>query len=266
MTLRAMHSAASGMQANEFNLDTIANNLANAGTTGFKRTRANFEDLFYQYLKIPGAKDANSKLAPLGVGVGLGTRVAGTAIDFTQGSPRLTGNDLDVAIMGEGFFQVNDGAEILYTRAGAFSINAEGELVVASGSRGRVLEPAITIPAGTTNITISAAGIVLALTPPQTAPQEVGQIQTVTFINPQGLLQRGENLFSQTDSSGAPLQGQPGLEGRGDLQSGSLEMSNVEPVKELIELIKTQRNFELNSQVVQAADQLLQQIANLRRF
>lgn len=265
MSVRAMHSAASGMVASEFNLDTIANNLANAGTTGFKRTRADFEDLYYQYLKPPGAQDANSVLAPIGIGVGLGTQISGTQVDFNQGNLLTTGNQYDVAIVGDGFFQVADGQETLYTRAGNLTINADQNLVIASAGRGRLLEPTINIPTGTTLIAISPDGNVSATAPPN-APQQVGQIQLANFVNPQGLIQRGENLFAATEVSGAAQAGAPNLEGRGQIRQSSLESSNVEPVRELVELIKTQRNFELNSQVVQAADQSLQLVANLRRF
>ncbi|GAB4150869.1 MAG: flagellar basal-body rod protein FlgG [Planctomycetaceae bacterium] len=266
MSVRAMHSAATGMLANEFSLDVIANNLANANTTGFKKSRVNFEDLFYQHLNAPGAPDANGQLSPVGTSLGLGTRVSGTQLDHTVGNQIQTGRQLDVAIQGDGFFQIQDTSEILYTRAGNFTVNSEGALVLASAGRGRLLEPSITIPPGTTEISIAPDGVVSAITPPATTSQQLGTIQTANFINPEGLLQRGDNLYSATDASGDPLIGQPGLEGRGSLRSAVLETSNVEPVKELINLIKTQRNFELNSQVVQAADQTLQLVANLRRF
>eukprot|EP00913_Durusdinium_trenchii_P013352 g12533.t1 len=243
-----MHSGASGMAASELNLDTIANNLANAGTTGFKRTRANFEDLFYQYLKPPGAQDAASKLAPIGVGVGLGTQVSGTQLDFNQGNLKTTTNPYDIAIVGNGFFQVQDGAEILYTRAGNLNINTDQDLVIASAGRGRLLEPAINIPQGTTMVSISSDGTVTATAPPAAA-QQVGQIQLANFVNPQGLIQRGENLYAASDASGTAQVGAPDLEGRGKIRQNALETSNVEPVTELVELIKTQRNFELNSQI-----------------
>lgn len=265
MSVRAMHAAASGMAASEFNLDTIANNLANAGTTGFKRTRADFEDLFYQYLKPPGAQDNQSVLAPVGIGVGLGTQISGTQVDHTQGNLLTTGNQFDLAIVGEGFFQVQDGQEILYTRAGNLTVNADQNLVISSAGRGRLLEPTINIPTGTTLVSISSDGNVSATAPPN-APQQVGQILLANFVNPQGLIQRGENLYAATEVSGAPQTGAPDLEGRGRIRQSALETSNVEPVRELVDLIKTQRNFELNSQVVQAADQSLQLIANLRRF
>ena len=266
MGLRAMHSAATGMSAGLTQLDVIANNLANSSTTAFKRSRVNFEDLYYEHLKLPGAQDSQGKLTPVGISVGLGTRVAATAVDHGEGSLQETGSQLDVAIVGDGFFQVQDGTQILYTRAGAFSVNADGDLVMQSADRGRLIEPAISIPQDATEVSISGDGIVSVLPPGSNQLTQVGQMQTVRFINPQGLLQQGENLYAATESSGAPLQGNPGLEGRGLLRQGFLELSNVEPVQELVDLIKSQRMFELNSQVIQAADQLLQLAANLRRF
>ncbi len=267
MTIRALQSAATGMEAYEFNLDTIANNMANAGTTAFKRSRANFEDLFYQHLKLPGAQDANGRAAPVGIQVGLGTRIQGVEVDHKEGSLLQTGGALDLAIVGNGFFQLQDpSGQIVYTRAGTFSVNADGAVVMAGADIGRLLEPNITVPPGTTDISISGDGVVSVLEPPNQTPTQLGQIQTVKFLNPQGMIQLGENLYGATDASGSPQVGTPGLEGRGQIRQGFLEASNVEPVRELIDLIKTQRNFELNSQVVQASDQLLQLVANLRRF
>jgi flagellar basal-body rod protein FlgG len=266
MSIRAMQSAATGMEGFMFNLDVIANNLANAQTTAFKRSRTNFEDLYYEYLKIPGAQDANGKFTPVGIDVGLGSRVASTQLDFFQGSLLETGKQLDIAITGEGFFQIQDGSQILYTRAGTFTRNADGEVVMASADKGRLIEPPITVPPDTLEIAISGEGIVSVIQAGSSASTQIGQIQTARFINPEGLIQMGENLYQQSDASGTPLLGNPGQEGRGLLRQGFLEASNVEPVRELIDLIKTQRNFELNSQVVQASDQTLQLIANLRRF
>lgn len=262
----ALNTAASGMEANQFKLDTIANNLANAGTTAFKRSRANFEDLFYEQLKLPGTLDSQGQFTPTGVAVGLGTRVSSTQIDFSEGSLLETGGTLDLAIIGEGFFQVQDGAQILYTRAGTFTVNADGNIVLASADRGRLLEPAITLPPDAIDITINEDGNVMYRQAGSTQLQTAGQIQLSRFVNPQGLIQLGENLYGQTDASGTPLTGEPGQEGRGALRQYFLETSNVEPVRELVELIKTQRNFELNSEVVQAADQVLQLVANLRRY
>lgn len=266
MGLRALQTAATGMESHLFNLDIIANNLANAGTTAFKRSRSNFQDLYYEHFKLPGAIDEQGQLSPIGLAVGLGSRVAGTQLDHTGGSLLETGKVLDLAIVGDGFFQVQDGDEILYTRAGTFTQNAEGQLVVASADRGRLLEPVITIPQDAQDVVITSDGFVSVRQAGSQAFTQLGQIQLVRFVNPHGLIQQGDNLYALSDASGQPLPGSPGTEGRGQLRSGFLEASNVEPVQELVDLIKTQRNFELNSQVVQAADQALQLIANLRRF
>jgi flagellar basal-body rod protein FlgG len=268
MTVRALYTAASGMEAFQTNLDVIANNLANASTTAYKRSRANFEDLFYQYLKLPGTLDSNGQPTPIGMAIGLGARVNGTEVDYSQGNFVQTSRQLDLSISGEGFFQIQDPqtGNTLYTRSGMFTINANGQVVLASSDIGRLLEPALQIPPGATQITITGDGVVSVLEPPNQNATQIGNIQTVKFINPQGLIQLGQNLYQQSDGSGSPQVGAPGLEGRGLLKQGFLESSNVEPVNELVDLIKTQRAFELNSQVVQASDQTLQLIANLRRF
>jgi flagellar basal-body rod protein FlgG len=256
------------MEAFQMNLDNIANNLANAGTTAFKRSRVNFEDLFYQQLKLPGTLDSNGNPTPNGLAFGLGTRVNGTEIDQSQGNFIQTNNQLDLAISGEGFFQIQDPqtGQTLYTRAGMFTVNANGQVVLSSADIGRMLLPNITIPPGATQITITGDGVVSVLEPPNQIPTQVGNIQTVKFINPQGLIQLGQNLYENGQGSGPPQIGNPGLEGRGLLKQGFLESSNVEPTTELVDLIKTQRNFELSSQVVQAGDQILQLLTNLRRF
>jgi flagellar basal-body rod protein FlgG len=254
------------MDAMQFRLDVIANNLANAQTTAYKRSRVNFEDLYYQYYKIPGMIDQFGRPTSQGTDVGTGVRVQSTELDMTQGSLLSTGGQLDLAIAGDGFFQVNDGNRFLYTRAGNFSINANGQIVVASADIGRPLEPAITIPQDTLQITISADGIVSVLQAGQTQLNQIGQIQLARFINPQGLMQMGQNLYSQTVGSGNPLIGIPGQDGLGTLRQNFLEASNVEPVRELVDLITTQRTFELNSQAIQVADQSWQLVNNLRRF
>lgn len=264
MSLRAMYSAASGMQAHQFNLDTIANNLANASTTSFKRSRANFEDLFYEQMKLPGAQSPSGPTG-LGTSVGLGTRIQSTSLDFSNGSLTDTNNDLDLAIIGEGFFQVQDGQGLAYMRAGNFTRNADGTIVVGSADSGRILQPALQIPADATNVTITADGRV-TIQNAQNQVQEIGQLSLFRFPNSQGLMQRGENLFVETTASGTAIQGVPGTLGYGQLRQRALEASNVEPVRELVDLIRTQRNFELNGQTIQAADQMLQLISNLRRF
>lgn len=254
------------MDAFIFNLDVIANNLANAGTTGFKRSRTDFEDLYYQYFKAPGYSDNLGNVISEGIYAGSGTRVAAVQPDFQQGSLLTTGRQLDMAIEGRGFFQVSESGTYYYTRNGQLNINSNGTLVLASANRGLTLEPPITVPQDTTEISISADGVISVLQSGSTQFQQLGTIQLAQFINPQGLLQEGETLYSPTDASGTPLLSNPGDQGLGLIRQSFLEASNTEPVKELVDLIKTQRNVELNSQVVQASDQLLQLVSNLRRF
>jgi flagellar basal-body rod protein FlgG len=267
MSVQTLYTAATGMSALETKLDVIANNLANVNTTSFKRDRANFEDLIYRDYKLPGAQDTAGQFTPTGIYTGLGARVSSMQTDYQQGAFQQTGKQLDVAIEGNGFFQVTDpSGQIVYTRAGNFNINANGQLVMGSASTGRLLEPQIVIPPDATAINISPEGFVevqQANTPNLT---QVGQIQIVQFINNDGLQKLGENLYRETIASGAATPGNPGTNGLGRLQQGMLEASNVEPVHELIDLITTQRAFELNSQAVQAGDQILQQVANLRRY
>lgn len=267
MTVQALYSAATGMTSMETKLDIISNNLANIETTGFKRMRGNFEDLFYRHEKFPGSQDIAGEYTAVGTSVGLGSRVQSTQAEFKQGAFQQTGRKLDVAIEGNGFFQVVDpSGEIYYTRAGNFSINANGNLIVGSAGTGRLIEPPITIPEDATDIVITPEGRVSVQQPNNELLTDVGTIELATFINPEGLLRRGENLYSQTDASGTPTTGEPGQEGIGVLRQSSLEASNVEPVQELIDLITTQRAFELNSQAIQAGDQILQLVANLRRM
>ncbi|MBM3998980.1 MAG: flagellar basal-body rod protein FlgG [Planctomycetes bacterium] len=267
MSVQTLYTAATGMRSLETKLDVIANNLANVNTLGFKKDRANFEDLLYRQHVLPGSQDANSNRTPTGIAVGLGSRVQGIQTDFRQGAFQPTGNPYDLAIEGNGFFQVTDAAsgQILYTRAGNFDVNDQGQLVLASAQTGRLLEPAITIPSDATGVVVQADGQVLVRQTGSTTLSPAGQIQTASFINPDGLLKLGENLFSATDASGSPNVGSPGVNGLGVIRQNALEASNVEPVQELIDLITTQRSFELNSQAVQAGDQILQLVGNLRR-
>lgn len=266
MTIQTLYTAAAGMNSLETKLDVIANNMANINTTAFKRDRANFEDLLYRNYKLPGVLDAQSNPTPTGIKVGLGSRVQSVQSEFRQGSLQQTGKPTDVAIEGAGFFEVLDPTgDILYTRAGNFSVNANGQLVIGSAQTGRLLNPGVTIPQDATDIQISSSGQVMIRQPGNQNLQPVAQLQLSTFINPEGLLKLGENLYAVTDASGQPLQNTPGTNGAGTLTSGFLEASNVEPVQELIDLITTQRAFELNSQVVQAGDQILQLVSNLRR-
>lgn len=267
MSVQTLYTAATGMEALETKLDVIANNMANINTTGFKKDRANFEDLFYRQIRSPGAVNADGSRTPTGVEVGLGVRVSSTQSDHDQGAFQTTDNALDFAIEGDGFFQVQNpnGGSPMYTRAGNFGINADNELVLGSANTGYRIEPSITIPAEATDVVVTANGDVQYRTSTSPELQSVGQIQIATFINPDGLLKLGDNLFSRTSASGDAQVGNPGDAGYGQLRQGVLEASNVEPVTELIDLITTQRAFELNSQVVQAGDQIMQVVANIRR-
>ena len=267
MSVQTLYTAATGMQSLETKLDVIANNLANVNTTAFKKGRANFEDLFYRQIKLPGFQDSQGQITPTGIAVGLGSRVSSTQTDFTQGAFQQTSSELDIAIEGKGFFQVtNTDGNPVYTRAGNFSVNANGQLVLGSAQNGHVLEPSITIPPDTIGVVIGSDGTVQVQQAGQTNLSTQGSIQLAQFINPEGLLKLGENLYGATDASGQPSIGTPGQQGVGVLRQNALEASNVEPVQELIDLITTQRAFELNSQAVQAGDQVLQLVANLRRF
>ena len=269
MAIIALHSASTGLTALNSSLDIIANNLANANTDGFKASRANFQDLLYVERAQPGVENANGDRRPTGLYIGLGVRVSGTQVDFAQGAPNPTERPLDLMIDGEGFFQVqvsdDIGEGLAYTRAGNFAVNEDGELVLAT-SEGRRLIPEIVIPEGATNVTITQDGRVSVNLPGQDDAEEVGIIEIATFINPAGLKQIGENLYLPSAASGDAELGEPAEGGRGTLLQGFLESSNVDPVKELVNLIRTQRAFELNSQSIQAADEALQTISQLRRF
>ena len=267
MSVQTLYTAATGMEALETKLDVIANNMANVNTTAFKRDRANFEDLFYRQVRLPGATDADGSITSTGVEIGLGTRVSSTQTNHTQGAMQTTSNPLDFAIEGRGFFQVQDPAGgSLYTRAGNFGINAQNQLVLGSAQTGWILEPSINIPPEAVDVVVTADGQVQYRTADTPTLTNAGQLQLATFINPDGLLKLGDNLYKETDASGTATQGNPGDNGAGVVRQGALEASNVEPVQELIDLITTQRAFELNSQVVQAGDQIMQVAANLRRF
>ena len=266
MSVQTLYTAATGMEALETKLDVIANNMANVNTTGFKKDRANFEDLFYRQHRLPGAQDADGNRTSTGIDVGLGVRVSSMQADFDQGAFQTTENQLDFAIEGDGFFQVTDpnGGQ-LYSRAGNFGLNADGDLVLGSAHQGWLVEPSINIPDEAISVTVSADGLVSYAESGQTALTPAGQLQLATFVNPDGLLKLGDNLFQATEASGDAQLNNPGSLGVGSLRQGFLEASNVEPVTELIDLITTQRAFELNSQVVQAGDQIMQIVANLRR-
>lgn len=268
MGISAMQAAATGMKALDVKLNVVANNLANINTVGFKRSRTNFEDLMYQNMREPGVRDINDEPNPHGIQVGLGVQVAGTQLDFSQGATDTTGRDLDLSIEGTGFFQVRtqyNGDEIVaYTRAGNFVVNANGNLVLAN-SDGSLMEPPINIPTDFVRIEVERSGRVMVQQLGSPELTEAGQIELARFVNQEGLAQIGKNLFIETDASGTPIEGDPMEEGLGAIQSGSLESSNVEPVRELVDLIFTQRGFELNSQSIQSADEMLRIVANLRR-
>lgn len=268
MSVQTLYTAATGMQAMETKLDVVANNLANINTTAFKKARANFEDLFYRQIKLPGSQDAQGNFTPTGVAVGLGTRVQSTQTDFSQGAFQQTNAQFDLAVEGRGFFMVTDPASgsNMYTRQGNFSLNAQGQLVLGSAQTGRIVQPPINIPADALNVVISPEGIVSYNQVGNNTFTQAGQLQMSLFINPEGLIKQGEGLYIESQASGTATQTNPGTQGAGLLRQGMLEMSNVEPVRELIDLITTQRSFELNSQAVQAGDQVLQLVANLRRF
>ena len=268
MAITALHSAATGMTAMDTQLDVIANNLANSATTGFKSQRVNFEDLFYEERRQPGALNSLGERTSSGLFVGLGTRVSNTQLRLETGNMLATGRPLDVAISGEGFFKVQSfegvGNGEAYTRAGNFFINSEGSLVLGT-SDGPVLDPPITFAAGTdlNSVTIQADGQITATVNGTT--QSLGPITLHKFSNPHGLRMHGANLFTETEASGPAIQGEPASPGFGTLKQNFLEGSNVDPVQELVNMIRTQRNFEMNSQTIQAADENLQVVSRLRQ-
>lgn len=266
MAITALHTAATGMEALSAKIDVIANNIANADTIGYKSSRANFQDLLYQMFQQPGVQTSADTSAPLGTQVGLGTSLANTQIIFQQGSAQLTERTLDAMIQGDGFFEVElpNGATA-YTRYGNFVRNADGDLVLGN-SFGHRLADGINID---TNIPIDRIGIgsngEITVIDDAGTPTTVGQLQLARFPNPEGLIQYGSNLYLQSASSGEPIEGAPGEDGLGTLMGGSLEMSTTEAVSELVELIKAQRVFQMNSQTIRAADESLQVVASLRR-
>jgi flagellar basal-body rod protein FlgG len=269
MAIIALHSSATGLSALSTSLDVIANNLANANTEGFKASRTNFQDLLYQERAQPGLESSNGDQRPTGLYIGLGTKVSGTQLDLKPGAALNTSQPFDLLIDGDGFFQVEVepdlGGGIAYTRAGNFVRNAEGQLVLANDV-GRRLIPEITIPEGASSPSIRTDGTVEVILPGETEPTEVGQIEIATFVNAAGLKAIGENLFITTAASGDAIVGEPGTESLGVLRQGFLEGSNVDPVVELVNLIRTQRAFEFNSQSLKAADEALQTINNLPRL
>ena len=259
--IRSLWISKTGMDAQQIEMDTISNNLANINTNGFKRSRAVFEDLLYQTLRQPGAQSSQQTELPSGLQVGTGVRAVASERIFTQGNLQQTGNSTDIAINGQGFVQVlmPDGT-IAYTRDGSFQISATGQLVTSSGY---VVQPAVTIPTGALSITIGQDGTVSVLQSGSTTPVQVGALQLATFINPAGLQAQGENLYLQTASSGPPLINTPGTNGTGFVEQGYVETSNVNVVDELVNMIQTQRTYEINSKAISASDQMLQSLSQL---
>jgi len=261
--IRALYTAASGMSAQQMNLDTIANNLANSSTTGFRQLRLQFQDMIYQNLVTPGAAQSQSTVSA-GLQIGLGTKSAATEVILTQGALNQTSNPLDLAIEGPGFFQIQrpDGT-IAYTRAGQFHLSSQGTIVTPDGDP---VVPNITVPSNATAVTITQYGVVNATLPGQQNPSQLGQLQLATFPNPGGLESLGSNLLQATLSSGDPVLGNPGdAEGLGTLQQGYLENSNVDIVSEFVQMVLAQRAYESNSKVIKAADDMYSQINNMTR-
>jgi flagellar basal-body rod protein FlgG len=259
--MRSLWISKTGMEAQQTQLDTISNNLANVSTNGYKRSHAVFEDLMYQNLRQAGSNNSEQATLPTGLQVGLGTRAVATSRMFTQGNLQQTGNSLDLAVRGQGFFQVQlaDGTTG-YTRDGSFQVSAQGQLV---SNNGEIIAPGITIPAGAQGITVGADGTVSVSIAGQAAPQSVGQLQLANFVNPAGLEPRGQNIFTETAASGAASTGAPGQNGMGAMTQGFVETSNVNVVEELVAMIQTQRAYELNSKAIQTSDQMLQKLSQI---
>ncbi len=261
--LRSLYSATSGMLAQQTHIDTTSNNIANVNTTGFKKSRADFNDLFYQAMQYAGTNTSNTTLSPDGMEVGLGVRPSAITKMFSQGSPKETENNLDVAITGKGFFQVQlpDGTTA-YTRSGNFKLDEQGNLVT---SEGYLLIPQITLPEDTTQVNIGVDGAVSVTQGLQTTSNVIGQITLANFVNPAGLHSMGDNLFSITNASGEAIVGNPDSQGLGKLRQGFLELSNVRLVEEMTDLITAQRAYEANSKSIQTADAMLQTVNSLKR-
>ena len=250
-----------GMEAQQMQLDVISNNLANSSTNGFKRASAVFEDLMYQNLRQAGSNSSEQTQLPTGLQVGLGVRTVATSRSFSQGALQQSGNNLDVAVQGNGFFQVTmpDGTTN-YTRDGSFQVDSQGRLVTASGLP---IANGVTVPANATSVAIAPNGTVTALIPGNVTPQAIGTIALASFINPPGLDPKGGNLYAETAASGQPNSGTPGANGMGSLMQGYVETSNVNVVQELVTMIQTQRAYEMNSKAIQTSDQMLQKLGQL---
>jgi flagellar basal-body rod protein FlgG len=259
--IRSLWISKTGLEAQQTQMDVISNNLANVSTNGFKKSRAVFEDMLYQTLRQPGAQSSQINVVPSGLQIGTGVRPVAAERIHTQGNLQQTGNQLDVAIQGSGFFQVlmPDGTTA-YTRDGSFQSDSQGQLVTSDGY---VVQPAITIPANATSVTIGTDGTVSVTQPGTVTPTQIGSVQLATFINPAGLQSLGQNLYAQTASSGTPVTSTPGINGTGLLNQGYVETSNVNVVEELVNMIQTQRAYEINSKSIQTSDQMLQRLTQL---
>ena len=259
--IRSLWISKTGMEAQQTQLDTISHNLANVSTNGFKKSHAVFEDLMYQNLRQAGGNSSEQTTLPTGLQLGLGTRAVATSRTFSQGSLQQTTNSLDVAVRGNGFFEIllPDGTTG-YTRDGSFQISAQGQLVT---NNGYTVNPGITIPTNAQTVTIGNDGTVSVVTAGQTLPQTVGQLSLANFVNPAGLEPKGQNLFGETAASGTPNTGAPGTNGLGQLSQGFVETSNVNVVEELVSMIQTQRAYELNSKAITTSDQMLQRLVQL---
>ncbi len=259
--MRSLSIAKTGLEAQQTQLDAITHNLANVATNGYKRSRAVFEDLLYQNMRQAGAASSQQTQLPTGLQLGTGVRAVATSRNFSQGALTQTGNNLDMALNGQGFFQVQmpDGTTS-YTRDGSFQIDAQGQLVTSSGY---AVVPAITIPANAQSITVGRDGVVSVTVPGSAATQQVGQLQLANFMNPAGLEPRGGNLFAETTASGTPQTGNPGANGLAVVNQGAVESSNVNVVEELVSMIQTQRAYEINSKAIQTSDQMLARLAQL---
>ena len=262
--MRALHTAATGMMAQELNVQVISNNIANMRTTGYKRQRAEFQDLLYEHVSRVGSQTSSQgNILPAGIELGSGVKTVGTPRLMTQGSLAQTGKDFDVAVRGEGFFKISmpDG-RTAYSRDGSFELGAQGRLVTASGN---VVQPGITVPQNATSVVINTQGQVSVTLPGSTTPSQIGQIELSIFVNKAGLQGIGDNLYLETPASGAAQNGTPASDGFGNLQQGNLEQANVEAVSEISDLIAAQRAYEMNAKVITAADQMLSATSNLMR-
>ena len=259
--IRSLYIAKTGLEAQQTNLDVVTNNLANVSTNGFKKSRAVFEDLLYQNVRQPGAQSSQQTQLPSGLQIGTGVRAVATERIHTQGNPQQTGNSKDVMINGSGFFQVlmPDGTTA-YTRDGSFQTDNNGQLVTSSGY---VLQPPITVPSNALTMTVGRDGTVSVTTPGTVAPTQIGSIQVANFVNPAGLESLGENLYAETGASGTAQASAPGTNGAGVLMQGFVETSNVNVVEEMVNMIQTQRAYEINSKAITTSDQMLQKISQL---